>query len=98
MNENTFDNPPLPQEEASDEVVPNKPEELQRPAAEFLFVPPPVKKEEPKPAGRLPQMGATGTWKTPLGYINGKVVSGQAGGPYMIEDTSGRRTRVDNIL
>jgi len=52
------------------------------------------KKEESR--GRLPQMGASGTWKTSGGYVSGKVISGRPGGPYTIETSQGK-IQVDRI-
>ncbi|MBI5072016.1 hypothetical protein HZB93_03970 [Candidatus Falkowbacteria bacterium] len=56
----------------------------------------PTSKKEQESRGRLPQMGASGTWKTPGGYVSGKVISGRPGGPYTIETPQGR-IQVDKI-
>jgi len=47
--------------------------------------------------GRIPQMGASGTWKTARGYVSGRVVGGRPGGPYEIDTPQGI-IKVNNIL
>lgn len=53
-------------------------------------------KVERESSGRRPQIGATGTWKTPGGYVGGKVIFGRIGGPYVIETPQGN-IQVDRI-
>ncbi len=57
---------------------------------------PPRKKEE-KPEGRLPQIGASGIWRTSGGDVEGRVIAGKKGGPFTIETPRGKM-QVDNIF
>jgi len=45
---------------------------------------------------RLPEIGYSGIWKTPRGYIDGTIISGKPGGPFIISTSKGN-IKVDKI-